>query len=93
MAEPKAVGDVFNIGSEEEITMSALAEKVKARTGSPSEITLVDYKTAYGEGFEDMLRRTPDTAKIRNLVGFRPKLDLDRTLDDIIGSFRRQQRP
>jgi UDP-glucose 4-epimerase len=90
MAEPAAVGDVFNIGSEEEVTMAALAEKVKAKTGSSSEIVHVDYKTAYGEGFEDMLRRTPDTTKIRSLTGFRPKLDLDRTLDDIIAHYRRQ---
>jgi UDP-glucose 4-epimerase len=93
MAEPKAVGDVFNIGSEEEVTIQALAEKVKALTGSTSEITRVDYKTAYGEGFEDMLRRTPDTTKIRELIGFRPKFNLDRTLEDIVAYYRRQQRP
>jgi UDP-glucose 4-epimerase len=92
MGEPKAVGDVFNIGSEEEITIRALAEKVKAQTGSSSEITHVDYKTAYGEGFEDMLRRTPDTTKIRNLIGFRPKLNLERTLDEVIAYYRRQAR-
>ncbi len=89
MAEPRAIGDVYNIGSEEEVTMSALAEKVKALTGSSSEVTTVDYRTAYGDGFEDMLRRTPDTTKIRELVGFRPKFNLERTLDDIIAHFRR----
>ena len=93
MAEPRAVGDVFNIGSEEEVTVTALAAMVKEQTGSSSEIAHVDYLTAYGEGFEDMLRRTPDTTKIRNLIGFRPKLDLERTLDDIIAYFRRQPRP
>jgi UDP-glucose 4-epimerase len=92
MGEPKAVGDVFNIGSEEEITIRALAEKVKAQTGSESEITYLDYKTAYGDGFEDMLRRTPDTAKIRSLIGFRPKFTLERTLDDVIAYYRRQTR-
>jgi UDP-glucose 4-epimerase len=92
MAEPKAVGDVFNIGSEEEVSIRALAEKVKAQTGSASEIAHVDYKTAYGEGFEDMLRRTPDTTKIRNLVGFRPKFNLERTIDDVIAYYRRQPR-
>ena len=93
MAEPRAIGDVYNIGSEEEVTMSALAEKVKALTGSSSEVTMVDYRTAYGDGFEDMLRRTPDTTKIRDLVGFRPKFNLERTLDDIIAHFRSQPRP
>ncbi len=93
MAEPRAIGDVFNIGSEEEVTMSALAEKVKAMTGSSSAITLVDYRTAYGDGFEDMLRRTPDTTKIRDLVGFRPKFNLERTLGDIVAHFRGQSRP
>jgi UDP-glucose 4-epimerase len=88
MEEPRAIGDVFNIGSEEEVTVHALAEKIKAQTGSSSELTHVDYKTAYGEGFEDMLRRTPDTTKIRELIGFRPKFDLDRTLADIIAYYR-----
>jgi UDP-glucose 4-epimerase len=92
MAEPKAIGDVFNIGSEEEVTVSALAAMVKERTGSSSEIVNVDYKTAYGDGFEDMLRRTPDTTKLRELVGFRPKLNLERTLDEIIAYYRRQTR-
>jgi UDP-glucose 4-epimerase len=89
MDEPNALGDVFNIGSEEEVTIRALAEKIKERTGSSSEIVRVDYETAYGAGFEDMLRRTPDVTKIRNLIGFRPKLDLDRTLDDVIAYYRR----
>jgi UDP-glucose 4-epimerase len=92
MAEPKAIGDVFNIGSEEEVTVSALAAMVKERIGSSSEIVNVDYKTAYGDGFEDMLRRTPDTTKIRELVGFRQKLNLERTLDEIIAYYRRQPR-
>jgi UDP-glucose 4-epimerase len=92
MAEPKAIGDVFNIGSEEEVTVSALAAMVKERTGSSSQIVNVDYKTAYGDGFEDMLRRTPDTTKLRELVGFRPKLNLERTLDEIIAYYRRQTR-
>ena len=89
MAEPKAVGDVFNIGSEQEVTIRALAEKIKERTGSSSEIVSLDYKSAYGDGFEDMLRRTPDLTKIRNLIDFRPKLDLDRTVDDVIAHYLR----
>jgi len=89
MADPRAVGDVFNIGSEEELTIRALAENVRARTGSSSEIVTVDYHTAYGDGFEDMQRRTPDTTKIRRLIGFKPKFDMNGTLDDIIPHFRR----
>jgi len=91
MSEPAAVGDVFNVGSEEEVTIRALAENVKKRTGSASEIVQVEYKNAYGEGFEDMLRRTPDSTKIRNLIGFRPKFDLDRTLEDIVSHYRREK--
>jgi len=89
MAEPNAVDDVFNIGSDQEITIRALAHRIREKTGSSSEIVSVDYKAAYGAGFEDMLRRTPDLTKIRNLIGFRPKLDLDGTLDDIIAQYRR----
>jgi UDP-glucose 4-epimerase len=91
MADPRAIGDVFNIGSEEEVTIRALAEKIKERTGSASEIVCVDYKAAYGDGFEDMLRRTPDLKKIRDVIGFRPKFDLDRTVDEVIAHYRRLQ--
>ena len=86
-AEPKAVGQVFNIGNGEEITIRGLAEKVKALTASPSEIVTVPYDQAYEAGFEDMPRRVPDIGKIRQMIGYDPKVDLDeivrRIVDDL----------
>jgi UDP-glucose 4-epimerase len=75
-----AWGHPFNIGSEDEITILGLAERVKERLSSASPIEMVPYHVAYGEGFEDMERRQPDTAKIRALIGWRA----DHTLDEII---------
>ena len=82
MDEEKAVGEVFNIGSSQEITILDLALKVKELTNSKSEIVFVPYDEAYVEGFEDMPRRVPDTSKVNALVGFRP----ERSLDDILNS-------
>jgi len=73
----EAWGNVYNIGHESEISMRALAEKVKELAGSTSDIKLVSYEEAYGEGFEDMERRQPDTTRIRNLIGWEPVDDLD----------------
>jgi UDP-glucose 4-epimerase len=83
-----AVGEVFNIGSSEEVTIQALAERVKALTGSSSEIVHIDYDRAYGEGFEDMPRRVPDISKIHSLIGYGPKKTLDEILRDVIDYFR-----
>jgi UDP-glucose 4-epimerase len=80
--EPKAVGQVFNVGSDQEIEIKALAERVRELTGSSSEITFLPYDEAYEEGFEDMPRRVPDTSKLRDLVGFAPTM----TLNDILAS-------
>jgi UDP-glucose 4-epimerase len=85
---PGAEGQVFNIGSQEEIGMRALAEMVKARTGSASEIRAVPYDQAYDGGFEDMRRRVPDTHKIQKATGWAPKIPLSQTLDEIIAYFR-----
>ncbi len=78
--EPRAVGQVFNIGNTEEISILDLARRVRTMTESTSEIVLVPYDQAYDEGFEDMPRRVPDLTKIHSLVGYRPTL----TLDDIL---------
>ena len=83
-----AWGRVFNIGSEEEITMLELAERVRERAGSTSEIVLVPYDEAYGEGFEDMERRQPDTSRIRGLTGWRPSHTLDVIIDSTIEHMR-----
>jgi UDP-glucose 4-epimerase len=88
MNEPKAVGQVFNIGNGEEISMRALADKIKAMTGSTSEIITIPYDQAYEAGFEDMPRRVPDITKIRRLVGYEPKVQLDETLTRVIDYIR-----
>jgi UDP-glucose 4-epimerase len=82
-----AVGEVFNIGNDHgEITMLDLAQKVKAKTKSRSEIIMVPYAQAYEEGFEDMPRRVPDLTKIRKM-GYEPKVQLDEILDLVIAYF------
>ncbi len=88
MDTPDSVGQVFNIGSTEEISILQLAEKVKALTHSDSEIAFVPYDEAYEEGFEDMPRRVPDTSKINQLVGFKPELALDGILETVINYHR-----
>lgn len=87
-AEPRAVGEIFNIGSTEEITILDLARRILARSGSSSEIKLVPYDQAYEAGFEDMRRRVPDTSKIKAAIGWQPTIQLDRTLDEVIAQFR-----
>jgi UDP-glucose 4-epimerase len=81
-AEPGAVGEIVNLGSSEEVTMEELARRVKAITGSASEIEFVPYNQAYEPGFEDMRRRVPDTTKAQRLIGFAPR----RSLDDLVRS-------
>ena len=85
---PTAVGEVFNIGSDEEVTIRDLAGRVKALTSSDAELTFVPYEQAYGEGFEDMPRRVPDITKIGKLIGFRPTKSLDQILQGVIDYFR-----
>lgn len=80
-------GQVFNIGTSEEVTIYELAERVKARTGSTSEIVLIPYEEAYEAGFEDMRRRIPDVSKINNAIGWSPTTKLDHTIDQIIAYF------
>jgi UDP-glucose 4-epimerase len=88
--EPRAVGEVFNIGNGNEITIDDLAKKVKAMTASTSEIVRIPYDQAYESGFEDMPRRVPDVTKINRLVGYKPTVELDETLDRVIEYFRQQ---
>jgi len=84
----EAVGQVINIGNDSrEVSIMDLARLVKAKTKSPSEIVLVPYAQAYEEGFEDMPRRIPDLTKIKNLIGYEPKVDLDGVLDRVIEHF------
>ena len=81
-------GEVFNIGSESEVTITGLAERTRSLIGSEAEITYVPYDQAYEQGFEDMMRRVPDTGKIRGALGWQP----ERTLDDIINDVAEHQR-
>lgn len=84
MDHPDSVGQVFNIGSNEEISIFELAQKVKELTNSKSEIVFMPYDEAYEEGFEDMPRRVPDTSKISQLVGFKPQMMLEGILQSVI---------
>jgi len=83
--EPKAYGQVFNIGSQEEVTIEGLARKVIEITKSRSKVINIPYEKAYEEGFEDMERRVPDTTKIRGLIGFNPTADLKTIIEDVVG--------
>ncbi len=85
---PEARGQVFNIGSDQEISIRELAEKVRTMTGGRSEIQYIPYEEAYGPSFEDMHRRVPDLTKIRRLIGYQPRYDLDHILRDVIAYLR-----
>ena len=84
---PDAVGEVFNIGSGQEVTILELAQMVKALAGSQSEIVFVPYDEAYEEGFEDMQRRVPDIGKVQKLIGYEPTFTLEQTLGRVIDFF------
>ena len=84
----EAVGQVFNIGADEEITIFNLAERVKAVTESSSEILLVPYEQAYQEGFEDMPRRVPDLSRIQELISYRPTRNLNQIIRSIVDHYR-----
>jgi UDP-glucose 4-epimerase len=83
-----AIGQVFNIGNDhEEISIRALAQRVKERTKSLSAVVTIPYDEAYESGFEDMPRRVPDLSKVRALIGYEPKVHLDEILDRVIAYF------
>ena len=87
MDHPDAVGQVYNIGSNEEVTIRELAERVKALTNSDSEITFMPYDEAYEEGFEDMPRRVPDISKVQSLIDYRPQMALEGILQSVINYY------
>ena len=93
MDDESAVGEVFNIGSNQEISIIDLARKVKELTNSESEIVLVPYDEAYEEGFEDMPRRIPDISKVNAQVGFKPEMSLEGILKSVIDFHSGQQAP
>jgi len=83
MDSEKAVGQVFNVGNNSQISIMELAEKVIEITGSKSSIEKIAYEKAYPEGFEDMQRRVPDISKIKQVLGWEPKINLDQIIKDI----------
>jgi UDP-glucose 4-epimerase len=91
MKSEKAAGDVYNIGSYEEITIEGLADKIIEMTGSKSSKEFIPYKEAYGRPIEDMMRRVPNIERIKETIGWKPSTSLDETLRIIIESFRRLQ--
>jgi len=86
--EPKAIGQVVNIGNTEEVTIRALAERVRDLSHSSSPITYIPYDQAYESGFEDMPRRVPDLRKVSEMIGYRPRHGLDDILKEVIDYFR-----
>lgn len=88
MDHPDAVGQVFNLGSDEEVTIEELARRIVARVGSTSKLRYVPYDEAYAQGFEDMKRRRPCLAKARRLVGYEPTVDLNGIIDRVVQHFR-----
>jgi UDP-glucose 4-epimerase len=90
VVEPKAIGQVINIGNTEEVTIQKLAERVRQLTGSTSSIKIVPYDEAYESGFEDMPRRVPDLSKAHKMIGYETKHTLDDILTQVIDYFRRK---
>jgi len=88
MDNPRANGEVFNIGSKEEITIEALADKIIKKTASKSIKKYIPYSEAYGQGFDDMQRRLPCLKKIKSIIGYQPKVNLEQMLDYIIADKR-----
>jgi UDP-glucose 4-epimerase len=83
MDSDKAVGEVFNVGNNQQISIMELAKKVIEITGSSSSIEKLSYENAYPEGFEDMQRRVPDISKIKQVLGWSPEINLDQIIKDI----------
>ena len=85
---PSTIGQVYNVGADEEVTIYRLAEMVRDAAGSSSEIVLVPYSEAYAEGFEDMQRRVPDPRKLEKAIGFRPRTPLSQIIADVVADQR-----
>jgi UDP-glucose 4-epimerase len=88
---PEAEGQVFNVGSQEEVTIKQLAQRIIKITNSESKIIYIPYDRAYEEGFEDMLRRVPDTSKIKKLFNFKPTYNLDGIINTVVEYYREKK--
>jgi UDP-glucose 4-epimerase len=87
---PRAIGRVFNVGTSRDMTIRQLAERVIARTGSSSRIRYVPYQLAYGEGFEELGSRRPDTSAIRELCSWHPARTIDDAIDDLAAQLKQK---
>ena len=88
LENPESYGNVYNIGSTRSISIEGLAQLVIERTGSKSEILRIPYEKAYAKGFEDMMRRRPDTTAIHTLTGWQAEKSLEEIIDDVAASLR-----
>src|SRR5262249_3509764 len=88
--EPRAIGQVINIGNTQEVSIASLAERVRDLCGSKSPIKFVPYDEAYESGFEDMPRRVPDLTRANGLIGYEPEHKLDEILTQVIDYFRKK---
>lgn len=88
MNTPEAEGGLFNVGSEEEVSMNSLAERIRVMAESTSPIEHVSYEVAYGPGYEDMRRRTPDISKLRKTIGYEPRFSTDDIIQDVISHYK-----
>jgi len=93
MENKDAIGNVYNIGSQEEVTIEQLAKKVIELTNSKSRIVYIPYDKAYEEGFEDMQRRVPDITKIKKLIGFKPTINLTGIIQSVVEYYKNNNNP
>lgn len=87
MASEQAIGQVFNVGNNQQVSIEGLAQKIIEITGSKSKITKIPYSQAYAEGFEDMQKRVPDISKIKNVLGWSPQKKLDQIIKDVVAFY------
>ena len=90
MGHPDTAGEIFNLGNDEEVSIRGLAELVKKKADSNSDIVFMPYDVAYEPGFEDMKRRCPNISKIRKVIGYEPRVDLDGIVDRVIAYMRKE---
>ena len=88
MGNKNAGGGVYNVGSDEEITIEALADLIIEKTDSNSKKKFISYEAAYGKAFDDMVRRVPNLSRIKEMTGYRPETTLEQTLEIIVDYFR-----
>jgi len=89
MAESAAIGEIFNIGHGQAISIKALAEKIIAYADSSSSLRFIPYDEAYEQGFEDMRHRVPDISKIKKATGYQPRFDIDKIISSVVDFYRR----